>query len=197
MKKLVLALVVSVMSLSVFGQSKKTIQQYHIDSVYVDKSNNLLKQSIVEYPGMSSEQIKEGVSQWVGLNFRSAEGVIKSNTQYSLTMTPLLSYSVKVLGMPYSYDVKLQVHFEFKDEKMRITYTELPADYYSTTTKTMTTRTMKDNFLKLDGTHRDVIQNKGMYKSYYKNLDGAITRVNEFIKKVDNIQITSLTSTDW
>ena len=192
--KAVLVLVVSLVSLSGFGQ-----QTFHIDSVYQDKSIDLIKRVVVEYPDMTSSQIKEGVLQWVGRTFNSAEGVIKSNTESSMTMTPILTYTQKVLGMPYSYKTKLQVHFEFKDGKMRVSFTDMVHKVWNDTYKMSVSKQMKDGFIKSKGKYREVLMNKGFtQKASYKTFVQEYTGVLNFIKGVEEINLTSeVVASDW
>ncbi len=193
--KAVLVLVVSLMSLSGFGQ-----QTFHIDSVYQDKSTDLIKRVVVEYPDMTSSQIKEGVLQWVGRTFNSAEGVIKSNTESSMTMTPILTYTEKTgLGMTYSYKTKLQVHFEFKDGKMRVSFTDMVHQVWNDTYKMSVSKQMKDGFIKSKGKYREVLMNKGFsQKAFYKSFVQEYTGVLNFIKGVEEINLTSeVVASDW
>jgi len=95
--------------------------QMHIDSFYVDKTQNLIYSEIKELDSLTQEQISIKVKNWGGTKFVNMNEVLVSETKEQLVFNYITeTFYVKTLGMSQYKTWYLRMIVQIKDNKIKI-----------------------------------------------------------------------------
>lgn len=178
MKKTVLTLAM-VLGLSSYTKAQDTIK---ITDIYQSPSELIIEQFVVDYPGMSVEQIKSMVNKWALKIFNNPEVVTIGTTSESVVYKPLLKGTYNCgMGMYQEFKITCHTLIEFKDGKMRVTITEAASQYV---TQYGISNVVRADYFK----NKSEFKSTGMNAPFYRLLlEGKIV-TNNYINSIKNIQ---------
>lgn len=97
---------------SSFGSERDTLS---IDSIYVNHSEYLIEERIIEIDSASTSELMKRFENWAGTTFKNYEKVRTSKTDNQITLDYIVS-----TGLVMDWYVRLVV--EFKDGKVRLRF---------------------------------------------------------------------------
>jgi len=174
---------------SFYSQAQDTIS---IQDIYQIPEQNILAQFVVEFEGMSSQQIKSSVENWSSHFFANPNAVTISNTTETVVFEPILMGSYNAgFGVIAEVKVTCNTLFEFKDGKARVTIMERPSTYVS---QSGVIRTIMKDFFTMGMTE---FRSKGMYAPYYRRMTEGKRLVDDYVTQIKNIKIVITQTNDW
>lgn len=113
-KVMMMTLLMCLMTMSSFGQ-------LHIDSFYIDKTQNLIYSEIQEFDSLSQEQLNTKVKNWAGTNFVNMKEVLVSETKEQLVFNYITNdFYIKILGMSQYKSWYIRMVIQIKDNKIKV-----------------------------------------------------------------------------
>jgi len=166
-----------------------------LTDMYEDYNNYVLRQFVIEYDSVSVSDLKSSVELWAARVMNNAEHVKIAEGEAFVTYKPLLTGNFDGgFGTTIEHKIEVKTLFEFKDGKMRVTLTELPATYV-TTSGVMNQRT-DFVFYNMKYELQGEVVNKGMYKSTYRRAVKALELIENYVYNIKSIEITTQ-SDEW
>lgn len=190
MKNLFLSMCMVALSTMGFGQ--EVVKR---SELYQDPTDNLLSQFVIDVEGKTSSELKSSVELWASSIFNNTDAVTVANGENYVVYKPLTTISYNA-GMGAIAEGKMYMHtkFEFKDSKIRVTIVEHESVYtsqYGTTSRITWPSKMGSREIP------DEIKNKGMWKATYRYYVKAISKKDEWVNNIKNINFTSSYTSDW
>jgi len=114
--------------------------QYHIDSLYQNKDNNLLYSVVQDYDSVSLDVLNTKVKNWAGTAFVNLSEVLVGETKEQIVLRFITDdFYIKMLGMPTIRNWYIRVVIQMKDNKLKISFYDdgnafWPGSYTGTTT---------------------------------------------------------------
>jgi len=154
MKKLLLGALL-LLSTSLFSQSF-----YHIDSLYQDKTNYLIYNTLESIDSLTQDQLITKIKNWGGTNFVNMSEVLVSETKEQLVFNYITSsFYIKILGMKNYLDWYIRLVVQVRDQKIKVSFYDdgnafRPGTYAGNTyIKAVPARQNKfEDYFKKDGT---------------------------------------------
>lgn len=114
LKVMMMTLMMCLMTIVSFGQ-------LHIDSFYMDKTQNLIYSEIQEFDSLSQEQINTKVKNWAGTKFVNMKEVLVSETKEQLVFNYITeTFYIKTLGMSQYKTWYIRMVIQIKDNKIKV-----------------------------------------------------------------------------
>jgi hypothetical protein len=108
---------------SFIGISQSTLLvdgKLNIDSLYQNKEELLLHSGVLEFEGLTKEQLKTKVKNWGATNFVNLKEVLISETDDQIVLNYIdKSMFMRVLGSNSPYHWYIRLVIQFKDGKIR------------------------------------------------------------------------------
>jgi hypothetical protein len=174
---------------SFYSQAQDTIS---LQDIYQIPEQNILAQFVVEFDGMSAQQIKLSVENWSSLFFANPNVVTISNTIETIVFEPILVGSYNAgFGVVDEFKVTCNTLFEFKDGKARVTIMERPSRYVS---QSGVIRTIMKDYFTMGITE---FRSKGIYAPYYRRMTEGKLLVDDYVTQIKNIKTVITQTNDW
>jgi hypothetical protein len=186
-KILVLAILIGTSITSAFSQSEgAVIETLHIDSVFQDKTTDLLFSKVIQMDSLSQSDIKERVKNWAGKAFVNMNEVLVSETESQLVFNYIESYSFRSMGMPYVEKQYTRIIVNIKDNRLKVSFYDdgnvFRLGAGSAPSVPSRTQFMKDYFRK-----DTIIENKGLRgKIMFQCVDSYQRGVNSTMKSFES-----------
>ena len=108
------------------GKSQSSLlvnDKLNIDSLYSNKDELTIHSGILEFEGLTKEQLKTKVKNWGGTKFVSLKEVLVSETEDQIVLNYIdKNMFMKTMGMKMDYSWYIRLVIEFKDGKIRCQY---------------------------------------------------------------------------
>jgi hypothetical protein len=113
-KLMMMTLMMCLMTIVSFGQ-------LHIDSFYMDKTQNLIYSEVQEFDSLSQEQLNIKVKNWAGTKFVNMKEVLVSETKEQLVFNYITeTFYIKTLGMAQYKTWYIRMVVQIKDNKIKV-----------------------------------------------------------------------------
>ena len=159
----------------------------HIDSVFEDKTTDLIASKVIILEGATQAEIKMKVKNWAGKNFRDLSKVLVSETENQLVFNYVESYSYTnpMLGK-ITESQHTRMIIQIKDGKIKVTLNDDGNTYRPGSSGVPATQAhtvfIKDYFKK----QGDQIVEKGMAgKIYYQIVTSYKSNVMETLTSIE------------
>lgn len=122
---------------SLIGKSQSSLlvnDKLNIDSLYSNKDELIIHSGVLEFDGLTKEQLKTKVKNWGGTKFVSLKEVLVSETEDQMVLNYIdKNMFMKTMGMKMDYNWYIRLVIQFKDGKVRCQYfddgnTYMPSD---------------------------------------------------------------------
>jgi hypothetical protein len=111
---------------SLIGKSQSALlvnDKLNIDSLYTNKEELLIHSGVLEFEGLTKEQLKTKVKNWGATKFVNLKEVLVSETDDQIVLNYIdESYFVKSLGISTYLKWYIRLVVQFKDGKVRCQY---------------------------------------------------------------------------
>lgn len=112
---------VMMMTLMMCLMTMTSFAQMHIDSFYMDKTQNLIYSEIQEFDSLSQEQLNIKVKNWAGTNFVNMKEILVSETNEQLVFNYIdETFYIKTLGRPTYKTWYIRMVVQIKDNKIKV-----------------------------------------------------------------------------
>jgi len=187
-----------VLTAIVFVMMTKTAtaqESIKLTDIYENYGDYTLRQFVVDFEGVSSDEIKSSVDLWAANIMNNAEHVKVAEGTSFVTYTPLLTgYYDAGFGVKSEHKITVKTTFEFKDGKMRVTLTEQPSTYVGQSG--VIKQSTDFAFYNLKYEAKEEILNKGLYKPTYRRAVVAYGLIESYVNNIKSIEVSD-TSNDW
>ncbi len=174
------------------GKSQSSLlvnDKLNIDSLYSNKDELIIHSGVLEFEGLTKEQLKTKVKNWGGTKFVNLKEVLVSETEDQIVLNYIdNSMYMKTMGMKMDYSWYIRLVVEFKDGKIRCQYFD-DGNTYQPSDKGVSIRSrsyhLKDYFKENDGIKTSQkMFTMGMI-SLKENILKNFSSIKEFIDKKD------------
>lgn len=179
--------------------SLTSFSQYHVDSLYENKSELLINEVVLEVDSTSTSDLVKKVKNWAGINFVNMEEVLVSETNDQLVFNYITDFVIGNGLLAQSKNWYIRMVIQFKDGKVRIRQYDdgnafWPGSYSGgvSVPATSARKYRLTDYFKKDGTSTK------MYSNGLKGIkSNCLSTIESIDKSLTNpIQGTS-TSDDW
>lgn len=124
MKKILILLPFLLITIISNSQSSLLVNdKLNIDSLYSNKDELIIHSGILEFEGLTKEQLKTKVKNWGGTKFVSLKEVLVSETDDQIVLNYIdKSMFMKTMGMKMDYSWYIRLVIQLKDGKIRCQY---------------------------------------------------------------------------
>jgi len=191
--------------------------------VKYNESGALYFEEVYEAPNQSKEEIHKAVNEWIALNFKDANHVIKLNTEDKIINKGLVKSSYNVNGINSDITIEFDMISEFKDGRYKILIDDLnyrvpsgESNPISWTDERMSKEEFKifyiDLINKMDNGqvkkfNQKILENENKFNTHYELVTGVrVNLYNAVVGEIEPILISiknyvsksnDTTSKDW
>ena len=124
MKKILILLPFLLITIISNSQSSLLVNdKLNIDSLYSNKDELIIHSGVLEFEGLTKEQLKTKVKNWGGTKFVSLKEVLVSETDDQIVLNYIdKNMFMKTLGIKNNYSWYIRLVIQIKDGKIRCQY---------------------------------------------------------------------------
>jgi hypothetical protein len=106
------------------GQSNLLVDgKLNIDSFYKNKEDLIINVGVLEFEGLSKEQLKTKIKNWGAINYVNLKEVFISETDDQIVLNYIdKSMFIRTMGMNSAFHWYIRLVIQFKDGKIRCMY---------------------------------------------------------------------------
>ena len=192
MKKLLFLLLIPF-----YGISQEVVKR---NELYQIPEKEILSQFVIEHKGLDAKSAYSAVRNWAASAFVNTKEVTVSERDNFIVYKPLLKFSYKgLMGVITEGKITAHTKFEFKDDRSRVTITELPSTYisqYGSNSFILWPSTYNGKDMPNEYPNKGGSSNKFQFRKY----TAAIVEKNSWVKSVKNIDFNKSDNSgddDW
>tara|TARA_B110000483_G_C17959093_1_gene451271 strand:- start:53 stop:628 length:576 start_codon:yes stop_codon:yes gene_type:complete len=191
MKKLLFILLIPF-----YGISQEVVKRIDL---YQKPEKDILSQFVIEHTGVDAKKANSAVRKWASSAFANTKEVTVSEGDDFIVYKPIIQFFYSGT-MNVSTEAKFTAHtkFEFKDDKTRVTITDLPSLYISTSGSA--SYIMWPHYTGKTKWPTEY-KNKGGGKAFYRRFNDAINERDAWVKTIKSINFSadsdSSSDDDW
>jgi hypothetical protein len=124
MKKILILLPFLLLTIISNSQSSLLVNdKLNIDSLYSNKDELIIHSGVLEFEGLTREQLKTKIKNWGGTKFVSLKEVLVSETDDQIVLNYIdKNMFMKTLGIKMDYHWYIRLVIQIKDGKIRCQY---------------------------------------------------------------------------
>ena len=124
MKKILILLPFLLITIISNSQSSLLVNdKLNIDSLYSNKDELIIHSGVLEFEGLTREQLKTKIKNWGGTKFVSLKEVLVSETDDQIVLNYIdKNMFMKTLGIKMDFDWYIRLVIQIKDGKIRCQY---------------------------------------------------------------------------
>lgn len=111
---------------SLIGKSQSSLLvdgKLNVDSLYQNKDELIIHSGVLEFEGLTKEQLKTKVKNWGATKFVSLKEILVSETDDQIVLNYIdKNMYMKTMGIKIDYDWYIRLVIQFKDGKVRCQY---------------------------------------------------------------------------
>ncbi len=111
---------------SLIGKSQSSLLvdgKLNVDSLYQNKDELIIHSGVLEFEGLTKEQLKTKVKNWGATKFVSLKEILVSETDDQIVLNYIdKNMFMKTMGIKIDYDWYIRLVIQFKDGKVRCQY---------------------------------------------------------------------------
>lgn len=111
---------------SLIGKSQSSLLvdgKLNVDSLYQNKDELIIHSGILEFEGLTKEQLKTKFKNWGATKFVSLKEILVSETDDQIVLNYIdKNMYMKTMGIKIDYDWYIRLVIQFKDGKVRCQY---------------------------------------------------------------------------
>jgi hypothetical protein len=111
---------------TLIGKSQSSLLvdgKLNVDSLYQNKDELIIHSGVLEFEGLTKEQLKTKVKNWGATKFVSLKEILVSETDDQIVLNYIdKNMFMKTMGIKIDYDWYIRLVIQFKDGKVRCQY---------------------------------------------------------------------------